>query len=441
MKKVIRLTESDIQKIVKRIITEKLGVPDNISETAESVVNFMISSFSKDNRPMNADETPNEISYMGRFKINDYEFYEVSIDFDARELADEDSEPLIVGFATLTPTKTVNYRLVYPMDELSTIRIRLSIGVGKQWRLSQIANALIGEKDKYISVMSHELHHAYHNYSKSSISPTTKTEYEANQSIHIGTVPPINKFLFYSYYINLTENVVRPSELYSVMRTRNITKNQFREFFESSDIIKQLKDIRNFRLETMISELHDYIPQIDQIFDLIENDQNLSISVERGNNDDEKVIRFLEVIYEILTSSKKTFYQQFLMTTIDPMDALKRFLGVPGSKNALEILDKMLDDYTKKIEKYKNYRNFFVNEEKRFIFVADKTIKKLSKLYDMASNDTKNLKESSIIDWDLYHKINKTQEKTIEELRKLFREGKLPSKNNDPKNTKKKKSN
>ena len=72
------------------------------------------------------------------------------------------------------------------------------------------------------------------------------------------------------------------------------------------------------------------------------------------------------------------------------------------------------------VAKDKNYRNFFGNEEKRLNFVADKTIKKLAKLYDMAKDE-----KSSIVNWDLHHKINKTAEKTIEEVKKLFREGKL----------------
>lgn len=51
----------------------------------------------------------------------------------------------------------------------------------------------------------------------------------------------------------------------------------------------------------------------------------------------------------------------------------------------------------------------------------------------MAKDNT----NESIIDWDLHHKVNRTAEKTIVELRKLFREGKIKIPIDKPKNKKK----
>ena len=72
------------------------------------------------------------------------------------------------------------------------------------------------------------------------------------------------------------------------------------------------------------------------------------------------------------------------------------------------------------MRKDKNYRNFFGNEEKRLNFVTDKTIKKLPKTIQYG-------KRRKILNrkFESHHKINKTAEKTIEEVKKLFREGKL----------------
>lgn len=59
--------------------------------------------------------------------------------------------------------------------------------------------------------------------------------------------------------------------------------------------------------------------------------------------------------------------------------------------------------------------------KKRLNLAADKMIRKLAKLYDMVEHDEK----SSIVNWDLHHKINKTAEKTLKEIKNLAREGKL----------------
>jgi hypothetical protein len=80
----------------------------------------------------------------------------------------------------------------------------------------------------------------------------------------------------------------------------------------------------------------------------------------------------------------------------------------------------LLKKYTNRALKDKNYRTFFENQEKYLNFTSDKVLRKLAKLYDMAKDDT-----SSIVNWDLHHKINRTAKKTMNELKKLFREGKI----------------
>jgi hypothetical protein len=47
------------------------------------------------------------------------------------------------------------------------------------------------------------------------------------------------------------------------------------------------------------------------------------------------------------------------------------------------------------------YTKFFTDTEKRFTFVGNKYLKKISKLYDMTSTH-----KDSIKDWDLHQKIN-----------------------------------
>jgi hypothetical protein len=86
----------------------------------------------------------------------------------------------------------------------------------------------------------------------------------------------------YSYYIQIAENLVRPTELASRMVQKGITKDQFYDFFNSDEIIVELKNIKNFTYEYLIESLND---QMDQIDDLL---MHLDIDI-TDMSDDEKI--------------------------------------------------------------------------------------------------------------------------------------------------------
>jgi hypothetical protein len=93
------------------------------------------------------------------------------------------------------------------------------------------------------------------------------------------------------------------------------------------------------------------------------------------------------------------------------------------ANNLLELMflpeekDKIFNSFIRKIRSFGDFENFVRYEEKNFREVADKMIRKISKLY--ASLDEKKSQiGSSIIDWDLYHEVNKTRDKFIEYINK-----------------------
>jgi hypothetical protein len=429
MKRVIKLTENDISKIVKRIVVERLGVPDNISETAEQIVGQIYNEFIRNTESYEYGETPDIIQVFGKYKIGDHEFDEVQVSIIPDKRFRSKITPIFVSFALDTTATIENYRYIRD-DTGGVLKINIVIATGDSWKVSEVAVALLSEKHKIVSIFSHELHHEYVGSKSPSLSSIKRTEYEAVQSLHFENIRPIYNFLFYLYFSHAIEEIVRPSEVYSAMRTQNITKSQFKEFFQNNQTIQILKKIRDFKVNTMISELYNYIPHIDEFFDEIEEGNNFPFRIPgRGNNDETKIHAFLYVIYKLIIFSKIGSYGDFLNRTIDIIDPFAILFGEKGF--TADSIQKMVNDkakseellkkYANKVGKIKNYRDFFGNEEKMLNFVADKTIRKLSKLYDMAKDDT----SSSIVNWDLHHKINKTAEKTIQEVKKLFREGKL----------------
>jgi hypothetical protein len=75
--------------------------------------------------------------------------------------------------------------------------------------------------------------------------------------------------------------------------------------------------------------------------------------------------------------------------------------------------DKLFENLIKFFTRFeKNPNGFYTFEEKNFKIISNKMMKKLSKLYDMA-----NIDYSSIKNWDLHHKINKTGEQFETEIK------------------------
>ena len=187
--------------------------------------------------------------------------------------------------------------------------------------------------------------------------PIKQTQYQSIQSLQFHNIPPMYLFLYYSYYPILLKKLCRPSEVYSTMRTMNITKSQFDEFFKNNDVIKLLKDIRNFKMDKMISDLYEYIPQIDEFFNYIEKDEHFPFSIpNRGNTSEEKIHAFLSIVYQLIVDSKIGTYAHFLNRTVQITNPLLVFLGVMSRRDteteeSIRKRNEMLKKYIIMVEK------------------------------------------------------------------------------------------
>jgi hypothetical protein len=78
----------------------------------------------------------------------------------------------------------------------------------------------------------------------------------------------------------------------------------------------------------------------------------------------------------------------------------EEFMGFQGEKD--ELFRKIANSV---IKFENNEKNFYLYEEKKFKRISGIMMKKLSKLYSMAKDE-----KSSIKNWGLHHKINRTNE-------------------------------
>ena len=143
--------------------------------------------------------------------------------------------------------------------------------------------------------------------------------------------------------------------------------------------------------------------RLDALIDHIgEDPSNMSV--------DEKINKVLEVAYIDLVNNKMDL---FVTMTEHAMDSFLKFgaqLGMlpSGAEVNLKELEKTNEIRQKFLNfamKYENNpKKFFEDEFEKFNYVANKMLKKISKLYAMAKDDEQPVSES-ILNWDLHQQI------------------------------------
>jgi DNA repair ATPase RecN len=204
------------------------------------------------------------------------------------------------------------------------------------------------------------------------------------------------------YYIHGIENLVRPVEVASLMKSKNITKSQFRDFIENNRVYRELIEIKNFTFEDFITQLKESEDRLDALLEHIDEDpSNMTL--------DEKINRVLEVTYIDLVNNRM---EMFIIMTQHHMDDMIKFAGQLGmlppnlddAVKKLEKTDEVRRKFLKYVMKYeKNPTKFFEDEIENFQYIANKMIKKISKVYALAKDDEP--VSESIINWELHQKV------------------------------------
>jgi predicted CopG family antitoxin len=394
----IVITESQL-----RIITEALGVPDNILDAADMLYDVVEQDIKTINTIQDEYDFDGEINFeLGDKKKIKIDSYTLTVKIE--EIEDEGGGVLDIISMGMESGFGFN-RDVYMKETESSTTLELSItfAVGENWEPEELIQKMEEERDEHVSSLSHEIKHKYDKQSKQFGLMGLDAEYQATQRRGTFGIPAIDSVFYrFMYYIHAIENLVRPTEVAYSMRRKNITKSQFKEFLENNKVYKELLEIKNFSFDDFISQLKEQEERLDKLLEHVGYDpSNMTI--------DEKIKKVLEFVYidlvnnkmdlfvEMTTHSNDNFLQMALDIGLLPPNAEK---NIEGIKKTNEIRQKFLN-YVIKYQK--NPTKFFENEFKNFNFVANKMLKKISKLYAMAKDD-KQVSES-IINWELHQKI------------------------------------
>jgi hypothetical protein len=405
MKNII-ITENQL-----RLITEALGVPDSILEAADMLYDIV----ERDIKSI--DSVEEEYEFEGELELELGDKHKVMIDSYELKVNVEtiDGEEGVIDIISMGMGGGFAFNRDVFMKETepsTTLELTITFAVGENWEPEELIQKMEEDRVEHVASLAHEIKHKYDKQSKKFGLIGPDAMYQATQRRGNFGIPVLDRVFFrYMYYIHGIENLVRPVEVASLMKSKNITKSQFRDFLENSRVYRELVEIKNFTFEDFINQLKESEDRLDAVLDHIGDDpSDMTL--------DEKVNRVLEVAYIDLVNNRMGMFVNMTSHHMDDMIKFGSQLGLlpkhleKGVKQ-LEKTDEIRQKFLSYVMKYeKNPTKFFEDEIENFQYIANKMIKKISKVYALAKDDKQPVEES-ILNWELYQKVKEQKEGKI----------------------------
>lgn len=398
------ITESQL-----KLITEALGVPDAILDAAEMLYDIV----ERDIKTIHSVE--DEYNFEGDIDLELGDKKKIKIDSYELKVEIEKVEGHgdgVLAIISMGMSGGFGFNRDVYMKETepsTTLELTITFAVGENWEPSGLIQKMEEDKDGQIASLAHEIKHKYDKQSKKYSLMGPDATYQATQKRSSFGIPVLDRVFFrYMYYIHGIENLVRPVEIASSMRSKNITKSQFLNFLQNNRVFRELTEIKKFTFEDFINGLKEDEDRLDALIEHIDEDPSEMTL-------DEKINRVLEVAYIDLVNNRM---EMFVKMTEHSMDDMLKFAGPLGMLpphfndkiKQLEKTDEIRQKFLSYVKKYvKNPTKFFEDEIENFQYIANKMLKKISKLYAMAKDDEQPVSES-IINWELYQKVKEQKE-------------------------------
>ena len=364
----IIISQEQFTKLTESELKEAVGVPEHIVSTAINIYDKMVSKLEKENKPLKEIENE-KLTLTGQFPIGDIVVKKINIDFNFEKMP-KGSEREWISAAHYSLSKLLPKLVFKTANKKTEINMGFRIALNEKDKNKDFITFLKNSRNSLIPTVAHEIQHAYFE-KKSQYEPLKKrADYQALSKFNIPFIKPINEFIFNSYYIHAIENIVRPTELAAHMELQGITRKDFLDFFMNSDIVKVLKEAREFTYQNLRDDLIAYTDVIKSILTMAGINPD-------GMSDNELVDEMLRLTLINLSNTKGDIMKQILTT-----HTIEIIFGFTGEKH--EFFKKYIKYVTKSGD---NYESFFKSEEKNFHQVSNEMIKKLSKLYSIAKEN------------------------------------------------------
>jgi hypothetical protein len=402
-----------ISKEQYNLISEALGVPDSILGAAEELYDIFLKDLSSITKKSNKYQFAGKIDVIlgdkKKVVLNGYE-----LDVEVTNI-DEFEGPPQIGTMGMSQNIVFDKKIMMKkIDESNVAEFSISFIAGDEWVPHQLYEYFSKDRDFQVSVLAHELKHKYDKQANLIGLIGPDAEYHALRSVPKFGIDVIdNKFMYYLYYTQLAEDLVRTTEVASRIKSKNISQSEFIDFLRKNETFQTLVEIKNFTLEKFINGIMKEMPKVDEIIRMFGDDPNVMDTTD-------KVREILNLVQINLINQKIDTFNEFVGSpTTNIMNMFRMFGGnVPKEYEEVEKVKENFYNYVTKFEG--RPLDFFKQEFNRFNTVSNKTIRKLSKLYAMTHKKPTN---ESIINWNLHMKLmeKKYGKKKIEfNLRKLL---------------------
>jgi hypothetical protein len=393
MAKII-LTEKQFKSVTKKVISERLGVPDSILESAEVLYN-VVTDYVKN---LNTKEDHYTLIKNIDLQIADLKVNELILQVIIEEMGGYDGKAELASMGMANNFRFSDKRMFKVNEKNPTIELAINFIVSEDWEVNELYERLARDKVEVTSILAHELKHYYDKQKKDISLIGDDAQYQAitSSGLNFG-IPVINDFMRYTYFIHNIENLVRTTEVASRMVLQNVTKDNFREFLENDIVYKELIKIKNFSFNYLLERLKSEMDRIDNLLGYAGEDY-------KNMSEKEKVKRVLQLVYVNLANGKLDIFDKMITTQQEEnLKMVNQLFGMPKPE-FIKRKDKVRNNFYNFVTKYKNNEiQFFVDECERFNYISTKIIKKIGKLYDMAQD--KQETNESIINWDLHQRL------------------------------------
>ena len=315
-----------------------------------------------------------------------------------------DEKPQVISMAVVAYFGFDRETLRKHTEPSKKLEFNITFAVSDDWQPHELYEAMEKDKIYQTASLAHELKHKYDKQVKQGGLVGHDAEYQATQSKDNFGIPVIDHEFFRNlYFVSMVENLVRPTEIASQMKSLGVTKSGFLKFLQNERVYKELTEIKNFTFEHFMSELKDQMFRVDALLEHIDEDPS-------EMSDDEKIKRVLEIVYISIVNTRMQFFMDMTSKGSDNFIEFGQAMGIlpdfmKDEAIALSKVNEVRQNFLKFTKRYeKNPIKFFEDECKKFNRVADQLLRKVSKLYDMAKDDEQPVSES-IINWELHQQL------------------------------------
>ena len=422
-------------KYLKRFnqIQEAVGVPTGITELSSKLfysilekldsgeASFDIRNGSRDKYIFKTREIDIYFSIPLEGKINDYEVSEFNVLITIHVVKRPEYEAPEMTGAYFSPDIDIdrkNFKMKYTNTDTIDLGIRLEFpwhaSTDEEFWIEEVSDMIRENKSDVISSLGHELMHSYDlAFIKGGTKFEDTADYQTVSNLRFD-IPVVDSFFYYLYFMSRCESTVRSAEIASRMEAQGTTQEQFLDFIKNNKVWTKLKEISKW---TYAGFRQSIIDDADAIKENLEEK-----GVDTNGLSAEQVADLVEslILNNIFGAKSETVAElmkdpKYLACDDDFMRMLASLSGETIEEDPdKEEKSRFLESFMEKMRKeMKNSKHYFESKEKMFNFESNKLLKKISKLFSMATDTKKNAmhskisdkkygKNESILNWEKY---------------------------------------